>query len=379
MPKLLQKLHWDEDAGGTREARFEHLLEQQSVPLVDLTHLSWSGVSESHRPKVWAVLLRYHPCDRSAVAKVTERRRSQYRQLTAELVDCASTCTDSTEKLTSIQHILGIEKNLSAPESRETHLSMVKQILLDAERTCAGIPFVRTRFAQDAIRRLLICWSFVSPSGYLQGIGDLVIPFLIIHTVAELNTPRGAFVSIRSLSEFVQSGEESLSADLQKLPSTALLRIEADTFWCLANFLCVSEFLCSSDHANVQKELKRMQRIVQFVNFPLYAHLSDCGVRTSDFAFRWLRCLLVRELPLPSCIRLWDTYIAEGGDFVVLHTFVCASLICSFADTLLGMPSAEEILLFLKALPKAMMDEAWTDSLIRQSFINCHMFANKVK
>merc|ERR1712176_228110 len=28
---------------------------------------------------------------------------------------------------------------------------------------------------------------------------------------------------------------------------------------------------------------------------------------------RWLGCLMVRELPLPLCVRLWDTCIAESA------------------------------------------------------------------
>lgn len=31
-----------------------------------------------------------------------------------------------------------------------------------------------------------------------------------------------------------------------------------------------------------------------------------------QFAFRWVNCLLLREVPFPLAIRLWDTYLSEG-------------------------------------------------------------------
>lgn len=43
--------------------------------------------------------------------------------------------------------------------------------------------------------------------------------------------------------------------------------------------------------------------------------LDQQGVDFIQFAFRWVNCLLVRELPFVLGIRLWDTYIAEGSGF----------------------------------------------------------------
>ena len=37
----------------------------------------------------------------------------------------------------------------------------------------------------------------------------------------------------------------------------------------------------------------------------------------AHFAFRWVNCLLTRELPLQSLIRLWDTCLSEDSGFEV--------------------------------------------------------------
>jgi hypothetical protein len=53
---------------------------------------------------------------------------------------------------------------------------------------------------------------------------------------------------------------------------------------------------------------------------PLVVHLEGEGIDFLQFAFRWVNCLLIREVPFRGAIRLWDTYLAEGtkcADFLV--------------------------------------------------------------
>ena len=48
------------------------------------------------------------------------------------------------------------------------------------------------------------------------------------------------------------------------------------------------------------------------VEEPLAAHLEKEGLQFIQFAFRWVNCLLLREVPFPLAVRLWDTYLSEG-------------------------------------------------------------------
>ena len=41
--------------------------------------------------------------------------------------------------------------------------------------------------------------------------------------------------------------------------------------------------------------------------------------RYLQFSFRWMNCLLMREVPLRCAIRLWDTYHAEQDGFAQFH------------------------------------------------------------
>lgn len=56
-----------------------------------------------------------------------------------------------------------------------------------------------------------------------------------------------------------------------------------------------------------------------------------------QFAFRWMNCLLMRELPLRAVVRAWDTYLAEDNGFESFHVYVSAALICHFSSTLREM------------------------------------------
>jgi hypothetical protein len=54
-------------------------------------------------------------------------------------------------------------------------------------------------------------------------------------------------------------------------------------------------------------------------------HLEGNGVEFYQFAFRWMNCLLMRELPFQLVIRLWDTCLAERDG--------CVSLFCSISSS----------------------------------------------
>lgn len=44
---------------------------------------------------------------------------------------------------------------------------------------------------------------------------------------------------------------------------------------------------------------------------PLAAHFEDQGVEFMQFAFRWMNCLLMREISMKCTVRMWDTYLVS--------------------------------------------------------------------
>ena len=56
-----------------------------------------------------------------------------------------------------------------------------------------------------------------------------------------------------------------------------------------------------------------------------------------QFAFRWVNCLLARELPFQLAVRLWDTYLAEGPRMKEFLIYVLASFVLSWSAELSRM------------------------------------------
>jgi hypothetical protein len=63
----------------------------------------------------------------------------------------------------------------------------------------------------------------------------------------------------------------------------------------------------------IQRMVFRLKEIVQRIDRPLHAHLASQGIQFIQFAFRWMNCLLMRELALPMITRMWDTSLAESA------------------------------------------------------------------
>ena len=73
--------------------------------------------------------------------------------------------------------------------------------------------------------------------------------------------------------------------------------------------------------------IHRLRELVHRIDEPLVVHLEAAGAEFHTFAFRWMNCLLLRELPLRLMIRLWDTYIAEARNSI-------AALVAKFGGRL---------------------------------------------
>ena len=54
-----------------------------------------------------------------------------------------------------------------------------------------------------------------------------------------------------------------------------------------------------------------MAELVARINAPLSEHLAAQGVKFMQFAFRWMNCLLMREISVKNTVKMWDTYLVR--------------------------------------------------------------------
>lgn len=241
-------------------------LSKQSVDIAQLRTLAWAGVPDELRPIVWQLLLGYLPAVASVRASTLSRKRSEY----AAGVE------------------LAFAKGIAALDQAIWH-----QIHIDVPRTNPGIRLWQRQATQRSLERILYVWAIRHPaSGYVQGINDLATPFFEVF-----------------LSAYIESDPEMF--DVALLPEKVLEAIEADTFWCLSKLLDGIQDNYIFAQPGIQRQVRRLGELVARIDAPLHAHLQEQGVEYMQFAFRWMNCLLMREMSVRNIIRMWDTYLVS--------------------------------------------------------------------
>jgi hypothetical protein len=204
---------------------------------------------------------------------------------------------------------------------------------------------------QRSLERILYVWAIRHPaSGYVQGINDLVTPFFQVF-----------------LSAYIDSDPEHFDTSL--LPENILNAVEADSFWCLSRLLDGIQDNYISAQPGIHRSVKRMSELVARIDAPLYAHLESQNVEFMQFAFRWMNCLLMREISVQNTIRMWDTYLAEGTDaFSQFHLYVCSAFLVKWSTKLRQM-DFQGIIMFLQSPPTQDWGDHEIELLLSEAFV----------
>lgn len=317
-----------------RISQFENVLAAPTVDLKALRKISWNGVPDRFRPEVWQLLLGYLPVNKDRREPTIARKRKEFR--------------DS----------IPLYYNLEAAEDRSTPEGVtMDQIMKDLPRTCPDTPFFHQQPVQEAMKRILFIWSIRHPaSGYVQGINDLVTP-----------------VFISCIQMFVP---DALRCDVAALDPVIMSNVEADVYWCLTKLLDNIQDHYTFSQPGLQRMMLRLEDLVHRLDNELHEHLVAEGVQYMHFAFRWMSCALLRELPLKVIMRLWDTYFSEEqGGFENFHVYVCVVLLKTFKEKLMGM-QFQDILMFLQDPPTADWTDEEIDPILSQAYILSTLFDN---
>jgi hypothetical protein len=145
-------------------------------------------------------------------------------------------------------------------------------------------------------------------------------------------------------------GEDLDSLDIDIVEDSILLQVEADTFWSLNKLFEGIQENYTFAQPGIQKMLFALEELIRridgsFSEFsqmlttniePLHKHFTDQGISFTQFAYRWMNCYLLRELPFTLILRMFDSYLAEEGGssagFSNTHVYFCAALLISFSS-----------------------------------------------
>lgn len=148
----------DEGVSESKLERFRVVLNSlEDIDIDGLRKLSWRGIPSSVRAIVWKLLLGYMPCNRERCDKIIARKRKEY--------------LDYVAKYYNEEHL----------QKTEQENALQKQIHIDVLRTNPDLQLFQHIKIQNALERILYIWSIRHPaSGYVQGLNDLVTPFMSV-------------------------------------------------------------------------------------------------------------------------------------------------------------------------------------------------------
>ncbi|KAF8904419.1 rab-GTPase-TBC domain-containing protein [Gymnopilus junonius] len=319
-----EKLLRERSIKTNRRHKFEECLSSQDVNIGELRKLAWAGIPSDLRPMAWQLLLGYLPLPTPLRSSTLSRKRGEYQNM----VD------------------LAFARGKDGLDQQIWH-----QIEIDVPRTRPGVRLWMHETTQRSLERILYVWAIRHPaSGYVQGINDLVTPFFQVF-----------------LSAYIDSEPEDF--DPSALPPHALSAIEADSFWCLSRLLDGIQDNYIFAQPGIVRSVRRMAELVARIDAPLSVHLESQNVEFMQFAFRWMNCLLMREISVQNTIRMWDTYLAEGPDaFSQFHLYVCSAFLVRWSEKLRKM-DFQGIIMFLQSLPTQDWGDHEIELLLSEAFV----------
>ncbi|KAM3413745.1 hypothetical protein BST61_g10433 [Cercospora zeina] len=332
----------------TRINKFKRILQASSVNLAELRDSAWSGLPPEVRAMTWQLLLGYLPTSSERRVATLERKRKEYLDGVRQAFERGDRSGDALASPVSAPRVGG----------RGLDQAIWHQISIDVPRTNPHLELYSYEATQRSLERILYVWAIRHPaSGYVQGINDLVTPFWQVF-----------------LGQYITDPEIDSGMDPGQLPKAVLDAVEADSFWCLTKLLDGIQDNYIHAQPGIQRQVAQLRDLTARINGSLAKHMENEGVEFIQFSFRWMNCLLMREISVRNTIRMWDTYLAEDQGFSAFHLYVCAAFLVKWSDRLQQM-DFQEIMMFLQSLPTKDWTEKDVELLLSEAFIWKSLFA----
>jgi hypothetical protein len=228
----------------------------------------------------WQLLLGYLSVGSDRRVPVLERKRKEYLDGVKQTFEKG-----------------GVAPSQSAgkAQQRGSDEAIWHQISIDVPRTNPHIELYGYEATQRSLERILYVWAVRHPaSGYVQGINDLVTPFFQVF-----------------LGTYITDPDIETGMDPGQRPKAVLDAVEADTFWCLSKLLDGIQDHYIVAQPGIQRQVAALRDLTARIDQGLAKHLEQENVEFIQFSFRWMNCLLMREISVRNTIRMWDTYMVR--------------------------------------------------------------------
>jgi hypothetical protein len=329
---LMPQTSWSD----TQRAKLLKILNCSTVDLDQLQSVSWGGIPQDLLPICWQLMLGYLPRQTSSWQEVVQCKRKAYRDLLKEHYE------------------------VSNSRKSEEELGILRQIAIDAPRTEPTVKLFSKSALQRSLIRILYIRACTHPSsGYVQGLNDVLTPFLQVFLSRVFPGDMGTW-------------------DVDSIQDDKLIDIEGDCYWCFCKLMNRVEDMYTRDQPGIRSCVKKMSVLLKRVDIDLFNHMEKEGLELMHFTVRWFNCLILRELPFGLVCRLWDTYISEGDNFKTFVVFVALALLETFSEDLQTMEFQDMIMLLQKP-PTANWTAKELEIILSEAFLWSNIFQDTVK
>ncbi|CAD2102357.1 TBC domain protein, putative [Plasmodium vinckei brucechwatti] len=320
--------------------KLHHILNDPIIDINELKDILWGGIScevpFDVREQCWKLALGYLPLNREDTEKVLKKKRDEYENLEKQYYN---------------------KNKLS-----EDELKILRQIKVDIPRTKSCYNIFNNNKIQQLSERVLFIYSVRHPAcGYVQGINDLITPFLVV------------FLRPIILKKEINSD------DIDNVSNDELKNVESDLYFCLSKLLEQIQDNYTFGQPGIQRAIIKVKEIVKRVDKSLFNHIYDNNIDFIQFSFRWVNCLLLREFPIDIAIRLLDTYISDISDiFTDFHPYICAVFLVHWSKHLMQM-DFQQMLLFMQRFPTQNWKIQDIESILSEAFVLKNAFQSSPK
>lgn len=292
-PNASAKQIEEHSARTTRINKFKRILQASTISLSDLRDSAWSGVPSEVRAMTWQILLGYLPTSSERRVATLERKRKEYLEGVRQAFERGTSGSAGAGAVASGMAGGAAYPSANRGRGRGLDEAIWHQISIDVPRTNPHLELYSYEATQRSLERILYVWAIRHPaSGYVQGINDLVTPFWQVFL--------GAYISDPDIEFGMDPGQ---------LPKPVLDAVEADSFWCLTKLLDGIQDNYIAHQPGIQRQVSSLRDLTTRIDDGLAKHLQNEGVEFIQFSFRWMNCLLMREISVKNTIRMWDTYL----------------------------------------------------------------------
>lgn len=158
-----------------------------------------------------------------------------------------------------------------------------------------------------------------------------------------------------------------------KIQPERLWAAEADAFFCFSLFLAQTKQNYLKGFDGVKELLKKLQSLLSRCDKELIDLLESNEIQVFHFGFRWIFCLLLRELPVSLSIKLLDYYLVEDINPGELCVYFAAVLLLRYSFKIKSL-QREQIIMFLQNLPTETWGEQDIQLLVSEAFTLRNIF-----